>query len=497
MQMDVREPPASTRLPPTWGELKASGYVPVNVKEEMRRNLLAALRQGMNVFPGILGYDETVLPHLQNAILAQHDILFLGLRGQAKTRLARLLVNLLDEHAPAVAGCPLRSSPWAPLTKFAREQLGRLWEATPIEWIPRAQRYQEKLATPDVSIADLIGDVDPIKAVARKLELADEDVLHYGIIPRSNRGIFCINELPDLQARIQVGLLNIMEERDVQIRGFPIRMALDLAIVYTANPEDYTNRGNIITPLKDRIDAQILTHYPERLEVGMAITAQEAWTERPGAPRVQLAPLLKELVERVAMEARQSEYVDKGSGVSARMPISLLETIVSAAERRAVLHGEAQTWGRVHDFFTGVPAISGKVELIYKGEQEGTGNVAVHLIGRAVRAMFNSRVVPNWRPDREPKHDFPEFKPVVEWFERGRQLDLGDSLSHVEYIRRLRSVDQLEPVARRTLGVQEPEMVPLAMEFVLEGLHQNFLLSKRLLGSRVVYTDSLSTMMGD
>lgn len=484
-------------LPRTFGELKASGYVPKDVKEEMRLNLIHMLREGINPFPGILGYEETVVPQLENAVLAKHDILLLGLRGQAKTRMARLLVNLLDEYVPCVAGCPLRSDPTAPLTKVAREALKQHGDATYLEWVPRSARYQEKLATPDVSIADLIGDVDPIKAVSRKLDLADEDVIHYGIVPRSNRGIFCINELPDLQARIQVGLLNILEEKDVQIRGFPIRMPLDLAIVFTANPEDYTNRGNIITPLKDRIDAQILTHYPTNLEVGMAITAQEAWVDRKGAVPVVVLPLLRELVELTAIEARNNDYVDKNSGVSARMPIALFETMMSAAERRAVIHKEDRAFVRVHDLYTSVPAISGKVELVYKGEQEGIGNVAFHLVGRAVRSMFNHRFIPDWSPENESKYDFPEFKSVVDWFEEGRVLDLGDSIPYKEYVRRLKSVDGLEQLTRDKLKIESPEDTPLAMEFILEGLHQNFLLSKQLIGARVTYSDSLSSMIGD
>lgn len=481
----------------TIGELKAMGYKPVSVKEEMRRNLLRILRNGENPFKGIIGYDQSVIPQLENAILAQHDILLLGLRGQAKTRLARMLVNLLDEHIPAVAGCPLRSSPSEPITKYARNLVKDKGANTPIEWIPRSARYQEKLATPDVSIADLIGDVDPIKAVSRKLDLSDEDVIHYGIIPRSNRGIFSINELPDLQARIQVGLLNIMEERDVQIRGFPVRMPLDLAIIYTANPEDYTNRGNIITPLKDRIDAQILTHYPETIETGMAITQQEAWLDRTGAAVVGIAPLLRELVEQTSVEARRSDFIDKNSGVSARMSISFYETLYSVIERRSMIHGEDAGLGRIHDLFSSTPAISGKVELIYKGEQEGVGNVAFHLVGKAIRSAFNSRFVPGWEPDREPKHDFPEFKSTTDWFETGNKINLGDSMSQRDYTAALKSVPDLESLTRRLMKVEKAEELPLAMEFVLEGLHQNFLLTKRMMGNNVVYTDTLTSMMED
>jgi len=484
-------------LPSTFGDLKASGYTPVGVKDEMRRNLITMLRADENAFPGVLGYEESVVPQIENAILAKHDILLLGLRGQAKTRMARLLVNLLDEHMPCVPDCPLRSSPYEPLTKIARLRLAEQGDDMPIEWVHRSERYREKLATPDVSIADLIGDVDPIKAVSRKLDLSDEEVIHYGIIPRSNRGLFCINELPDLQARIQVGLLNILEEKDVQIRGFPIRMALDLAIVFTANPEDYTNRGNIITPLKDRIDAQILTHYPTSIDIGMAITAQEAWTDREGLGEVKVPALMRELVEQTAIEARDNDYVDKGSDVSARMPISLYETLISVVERRMVICSETAGLARIHDVHTSVPAISGKVELIYKGEQEGIGNVAFHLVGRAIRSMFNKRFVPDYQGEAETKYEFPEFQPVLDWFDAGNSVDLGDSINHAEYTKRLRDVPELEKLARgKAEGLGEDE-IPLFMEFILEGLHQNFMLTKRFMGKRVVYTDALSSMIGN
>lgn len=484
-------------LPATFGDLKASDYTPVGVKEEMRRNLIQMLRKGENAFPGVLGFEDSVIPQLENAVLAKHDILLLGLRGQAKTRLARLLVNLLDEHMPIIAGCPLRSSPFEPLTKIARLSLAEHGDDMPIEWVHRDERYREKLATPDVSIGDLIGDVDPIKAVSRKLDLSDEEVIHYGIIPRSNRGLFCINELPDLQARIQVGLLNILEEKDVQIRGFPIRMALDLAIVFTANPEDYTNRGNIITPLKDRIDAQILTHYPTSIEIGMAITEQEAWTDRADLGEVKIPALLRELVEQTAIEARDNDYVDKGSGVSARMPISLYETLVSVVERRMVICGEKVGHGRIHDIHTSVPAISGKVELIYKGEQEGIGNVAFHLVGRAVRSMFNQRFIPDYKGEAETKYEFPEFQPVLDWFDEGNSVDLGDSVDQAEYVKRLRGVPELEKIARGKDDGMVEEDLPLFMEFILEGLHQNFMLTKRFLGKKVSYTDALSSMIGN
>jgi magnesium chelatase subunit I len=484
--------------PATLGELKSSGYEVVSVKEEMRRNLIRKLRSGETLFPGIIGYDETVIPQIVTAVLSKHDFLLLGLRGQAKTRMVRSLVNLLDDEIPIVAGSQVNDNPFAPISKQARLLHEELGDALPVEWLRRDRRYQEKLATPDVTVADLVGDVDPIKAMSRRLDFSDEEVIHYGIIPRSNRGIFAINELPDLQPRIQVGLLNIMEEKDIQIRGFPVRIPLDLCIVYTANPEDYTNRGNIITPLKDRIDAQIITHYPEDLEHALAITAQEAWTERDPAQgaRVHVPEIFRELIERTAFEARKSEYVDRTSGVSARMPITFLETAVSAAERRALANREPEGVVRVADLFAGISAISGKVELVYKGEQEGIANVAQFLVGRAVREAFNRRFIPHYKPGREQKFNFPKFQPVVNWFENGNTLEIDDGMPQAEYLRALRSVEGLEAIARKELRPADDRALGAAMDFLMEGLHQNFLITKMLVGTKVVYTDTVSHMIG-
>lgn len=484
----------------TLGELKRSGYHPVSVKEEMRRNLIRKLRGGETLFPGIVGYDETVIPQITNAILARHDFLLLGLRGQAKTRIVRTLSSLLDPFIPVVKDSPINDDPFQPISKHSRTLVDTLGDDAPIDWIPRAQRYQEKLATPDVTIADLIGDIDPIKAMARKLDFSDEEVIHYGIIPRSNRGIFAINELPDLQPRIQVGLLNIMEEKDIQIRGFPVRIPLDLVIVYTANPEDYTNRGNIITPLKDRIDAQIITHYPEELHHAVAITEQEAWVERDGdgtGVQVKIPALFRELVERTAFEARKSEYVDRNSGVSARMPITLLETVASAAERRALLNGDTSAVVRVGDLFASVSAITGKVELVYKGEQEGITNVAQFLVGRAVREAFNKRFIPNYKPGREQKYSFPRFQAIVDWFENENALELSDDMPQKEYLKALRKVEGLETVTRESLKPADEGELGAAMEFLVEGLHQNYLITKATLNNgRIAYTDTVSHMMG-
>ncbi len=483
------------KLPMTLGALKASGWQDESVKDEMRRNLIAKLRTGEVLFPGIVGYEKTVVPQVVAAILAKHDFLLLGLRGQAKTRMIRQLVTLLDDHMPIVEGSHLNESPLRPITRRTRNLLDKHGDATPISWIPAASRYHEKLATPDVSIADLIGDIDPIKAVSRKLDLSDEEVIHFGIIPRSNRGIFAINELPDLQARIQVGLLNILEEKDIQIRGFPIRLALDVALVFTANPEDYTNRGNIITPLKDRIDAQILTHYPTNIRESQLITEQEAWSDRGIEVRVE--PILRELVEQIALEARESDFVDKASGVSARMGISFLETLYSIAEMRAHRHGEKVAIARVGDLFQALTALTGKIELVHQGEQEGLTNVAIHLIGKGVKEAFNSRFVGGHKKGRDKKTDFSAFQPIVDWFEAGNILEIDTMTPHEEYAKLLGGVGGLrDVVARMAKPGNEMEHL-LMMEFFVEGLHQNFLLTKRILDARVRYTDAVSYMMNE
>lgn len=483
-------------LAKTLGELRNSGWQDVSVKEEMRRNLVAALRRGDVLFPGIIGYDKTVIPQVVAAILAKHDFLLLGLRGQAKTRLIRQLVNLLDEQMPIIEGSPINESPFNPLTRQSREKIERMGDDTPIAWVHRSRRYQEKLATPDVSIADLIGDIDPIKAVAKKLDLGDEEVIHFGIIPRSNRGIFAINELPDLQSRIQVGLLNIMEEKDIQIRGFPVRLPLDVSLVFTANPEDYTNRGNIITPLKDRIDAQILTHYPEDMKHAMEITAQEAWVDRGSS--VTILPLIHELVEHVAVQARSSDFVDRASGVSARMAISLLETVYSNAEMRALKNGEGSSSARVADVFQSLTALTGKIELVHKGEQEGITNVALHLIGRAIKEAFNAKYVPGERKrGKDRKGDFSKFQPVIDWFEEGNVLELGTEMSHEKFEATLRAIPGLVSITKELMKPKGAEELVLGMEFIIEGMHQNFLLTKKILDARIRYTDAVSYMMNE
>src|SRR5262245_45208179 len=397
--------------PRTLGELKTSGYRPQTIKDELRKNLRCALAKGENPFPGIFGYERTVLPALHNAVLSRHDLLLLGLRGQAKTRLLRMLVNLLDPEIPAIAGSEINEDPFRPITKYGRRILSERGDDAPITWIPREERYREKLATPDVTIADLIGDIDPIKAATERRSYSDEEVIHFGIVPRTNRGIFAINELPDLQPRIQVGLLNILEERDLQIRGFPVRIPLDILLVFSANPEDYTNRGNIITPLKDRISSQILTHYPDDVKTAAKITAQEAWTERAARePRVELPDFFRELVEEIAFAARGSEFVDQSSGVSARMPISAIEILVSNLERRGLKHSEKRVAPRLCDLPATLPAITGKVEMVYEGEQQGAEVVAKRLIGAAVKKLFDARfpAPDSGRPTQRRREDLDD-----------------------------------------------------------------------------------------
>src|SRR5689334_18408596 len=407
----------------TLGELKKSGYRPKTIKEELRQNLIEKLKRKENTFPGIVGYEDSVIPDVERALLSKHNILFLGLRGQAKTRMARQMTELLDEYIPVIAGSEINDDPIAPISRFAKELIFEKGDDTPIEWIHRSQRYGEKLATPDVSVADLIGDVDPIKAANLRLSFADERVIHYGIIPKSNRSIFVINELPDLQARIQVALFNILEEGDVQIRGFKLRLPLDILFVFTANPEDYTNRGSIVTPLKDRIQSQILTHYPKSLENALAITEQEADIEKEQKQKVSISDLVKRLIEQVAFEARGSEFVDKKSGVSARLTISAFENAVSAAERRSIINKENNTQVWVSDLSGIIQSITGKIELVYEGEQEGPYQVAINLLERSIRTIF-AEFFPN--PDafkkkrsKDVSADENPYKSITRWFDAG------------------------------------------------------------------------------
>src|SRR5690349_18586199 len=412
----------------TLGELKRSGYKSVPVKDEIRKNLIESIRNKENTFKGIIGYEDSVIPDTERALLSRHNILFLGLRGQAKTRMARQMTDLLDEYIPVVAGSEVNDDPLKPLSKYAKDLIAEHADETPVEWIHRSERYGEKLATPDVSVADLIGDIDPIKAANLRLSFADERVIHYGIIPRSNRGIFVINEIPDLQARIQVALFNILEEGDIQIRGFKLRMPLDIMFVFTANPEDYTNRGSIVTPLKDRIESQILTHYPRLLETSLAITEQEAEVGDEQKAVVKVSDLVKRLIEQVAFEARGSEFVDKKSGVSARLTISAFENAISAAERRAIVNNEKQTQVWISDLVGIIPSITGKIELVYEGEQEGPYQVAFNLLEKATRTLFG-QYFPN--PDtlkkkrgKDTSPDDNPYRSITRWFDNGNRVDV-------------------------------------------------------------------------
>ncbi len=478
----------------TLGALKKSNWESVSVKEEIRRNLISKIRSGETLFPDIKGYDKSVIPQLQHALLAKHDIILLGLRGQAKTKILRQLVSFLDEYMPIVEGSEINDDPLNPVSKQARELIEEQGDETPIRWIHRSQRYGEKLATPDTAVADLIGDIDPIKAAAEKLTLANENVINFGLVPRTNRGIFAINELPDLQPRIQVALLNIMQERDIQIRGFNVRIPLDVAMVFSANPEDYTNRGNIITPLKDRIDSQILTHYPREIEVGMEITQQEAWISRNGDVQVTVPKLLKELLEEVAFEARSSEYIDQKSGVSTRMTITAMEQLISAAERRAIVNGESSTVARITDVFHMIPALTGKLELVYEGEQEGAINVAKHIIGKAIKKTF-AKHFPD--PEEQKKQDDESvYKPILDWFTDGNTLDLTDNLSRQQYEEALKQIPGLAAVTEEHFDVEDDENKLVLMDFVIEALHQHSMLGKEDMDDRRSYSDMLGSMLG-
>lgn len=476
----------------TLGELNKSGYRSKTVKDELRDNLIRKLQAKENVFEGIWGYEETVIPDLERAILAGHDVNLLGLRGQAKTRLARLMINLLDEHIPIVEGSELNDDPFAPISRFARDIIHDRGDLTPIAWVHRRERYAEKLATPDVSIADLIGDVDPIKAATLKLPYSDERVLHFGLIPRSNRSIFVINELPDLQARIQVALFNILQEGDIQIRGFKIRMPLDIQFVFTANPEDYTNRGSIVTPLKDRIDSQIITHYPKTLDVGKRITQQEARLKDEQRTRVSVNEIAKDLVEQIAFEARSSEHVDAKSGVSARLTISAYENLVAAAERRSIVNGEKTTRIRVSDFVGVIPAITGKVELVYEGEQEGPGIVASNLVVKALRTQFI-----NYFPDpdkfRKQKDKSP-YKKIADWFGDGNTVDLLNDMPQSEYEAALKRVPGLSDLINEFHRDKDAATKLFFMEFALHGLAAYSLISKHSLTAGLQFKDLISGM---
>ena len=475
------------------------------MKDEIRANLVARRRAGTPLFPGIVGFDRTVIPAVENAILARHDFILLGLRGQAKSRLLRGLASLLDPWLPAVAGCEIHDDPYAPACRRCRRLAAEQGGALPIEWLSPADRYREKLATPDVTVADLVGDVDPIKAATRRLTYADEESITYGIVPRTNRGIFAVNELPDLPSRIQVAFLDILEERDLQIRGFPVRLPLDLLVVFSANPEDYTNRGSIITPLKDRIDSQVLTHYPRTTAESMAITRQEAWTRRDGEVRVVVPEVVENAIEEAVFEARRSEFVDPASGVSQRAAISSLECVVSNAERRGLRTGEAEVRARVADLFAAVPALVGKLELVYEGEQQGTEAVARKVLGAAVRRAFESRFPPvhdargagkRRRADpAPPPGEDAHYRAVTRWFAAGNTVEVSDDAPEAAHRAALERVDGLLDLARRHGAPKSPAEETTMMELCLEGLHQCSVIAREDLDGRVAFKDMLKEML--
>lgn len=477
----------------TLGELKNSGYKSESVKDELRRNLITQLKKKEEGgFEGIVGFEDTVIPDLQTAILSRHNILLLGLRGQAKTRIARLLVNLLDEYVPYIEGSELYDDPLNPISWFGANIIKEKGDDTPIGWIHRSERYTEKLATPDVTVADLIGDVDPIKAATLKLTYSDERVIHFGLIPRAHRGIFVINELPDLQARIQVSLFNILQERDIQIRGFKLRLPLDIQFVFTANPEDYTNRGSIVTPLKDRIESQILTHYPRSIEISRKITQQEATLTQEQRATVEADGLVKDLVEQIAFEARNSEYIDKKSGVSARLTISAYENLISNAERRMIINHEDKTFVRIADFLGVIPAITGKIELVYEGELEGPAKVANILIGKAIKTLL-VKFFPD--PEKAKKSKTPNpYAEIINWFSDGNTLSVLDDLPLAEYKKVLTSVAGLKELVKQFHPRLVESQQLILMEFVLHGLAEFSQLSKGFLDNGFAFSDMFNSL---
>lgn len=474
------------------GTLRKSGYQSKSVKDELRDNLIKKLHSGQVVFTGVLGYEFTVFPEVERAILSRHNINFLGLRGQAKTRMARQMVELLDEYIPAIAGSPINDDPFIPISQFAKDLISSQGDATPITWIHRSERYTEKLATPDVTVADLIGDTDPIKAANLKLDYADERVIHFGLIPRAHRGIFVINEIPDLQPRIQVALFNILQEGDIQIRGFKLRLPLDLMFVFTANPEDYTNRGAIITPLKDRIQSQILTHYPKNIEISGAITKQEARLPAAQRERIEIPDLIAELIEQLAVEARKSEYIDQKSGVSARLTITAYENLASTVERRIILNKESKGRARIGDLIGVLPSLTGKVELVYEGEQEGSKGVALGLMGKAIRTRY-AQFFPDPELSKRRKNEPNPYAETIAWFS-DNELELLSDLDEVQYRKLLNTVPGLSRIVDKYAGKLSQSDRYMMMEFILHGLAEYSMLSKNLLEDGLAFGDLFNSV---
>jgi magnesium chelatase subunit I len=489
----MSSPKTSSELAKTFGDLKQSGYQSVSVKDELRANLIKKLKSGERLFRGIVGYDETVIPQLVNAILARHNVILLGLRGQAKSRIIRQLTELLDDQLPIVAGSEVNDDPFKPISAYGRQTLAVHGDLTHIDWIDRDSRFVEKLATPDVTIADIIGDVDPIKAAKGGHLLSDELTIHYGLLPRANRGIFAINELPDLAGKIQVGLFNIMQEGDVQIKGYPVRLPLDVMLIFSANPEDYTARGKIISPLKDRIGTEIMTHYPAELQTAVAITRQEAWVSRTGLgrgdgsiSRLHIPEFVRELVEQIAFEARDDDRVDKHSGVSQRMPITVIESVLSNAERRALLTSEEEILPRISDIYAAIPSMTGKMELEYEGEQIGAGRIARDLIKRAAGEIFEGYFVGI------------DFAPTVQWFDQGNNLRLADTASAKECKTLLEAVPELLDTAVIPFEFRPTDTAQLvaACEFVLEGLYAQNKISRNEEGGYTAVTKAKKDRRG-
>lgn len=477
----------------TLGELKAAGYQTKSVKDELRDNLIVKIKKGEDAFPGVWGYEDSVIPELERAILSRHNINLLGLRGQAKTRLAHLMVNLLDKYIPVVEGSEINDDPMKPMSRYAMELIKEKGDDTAITWMHKDERFAEKLATPDVTVADLIGDVDPIKAANLKLSYADDRVIHFGMIPRANRCIFVINELPDLQARIQVSLFNILEEGDIQIRGFKLRLPLDIQFVFTANPEDYTNRGSIVTPLKDRIGSQILTHYPDDVETARKITEQEAKLDSRQTDAVYVPDLAKDLLEQIIFEARESEYVDAKSGVSARTSITAFENLLSTAERRSLLNGGNHTMVRLSDFLGIIPSITGKIELVYEGEQEGADGVAAILIDDAVKTLF-----PTYFPKinkLERKDEETVYDELLHWFFQGEGFELMDDFTDEEYKRALDSIPALNQLLKEHQPDYDAKDAYFLKELLLWGLVSYKKLNKQRFTDGFEFKDLYSSFL--
>jgi magnesium chelatase subunit I len=477
----------------TLGALKATEYQAKDIKQELRDNLIYHIQNSLNPFEGIFGYDDSVIPQIEHAILAGHHINLLGLRGQAKTRIARLLTGLLDEWIPFVAGSEIFDDPFNPLSTFAKKQIESKGDSTPIAWVHRSARYFEKLATPDVTVADLIGDIDPIKAAQLKVAYSDERAIHFGMIPRANRCIFVINELPDLAARIQVALFNILEEGDIQIRGFQLRLPLDIQFIFTANPEDYTNRGSIVTPLKDRIGSQIVTHYPDEIETAIRISDQEAAIRPAQKALIRINPIARKLVEQISFEARENEYIDEKSGVSARLSITALENLYATAERRLLINQLQDTAIRLSDFIGVIPSITGKVELVYEGEQEGAVIVAENLIESAVKTMLENYFPAPSKLKRSDEHN--PYMGVLNWFGGGKTLDIPESLNDQRHEDKLKSITPLWHLVENKYAELDPDSKAFLMELVLWGLAAHNKISRNALPEVTSFSDLFSSYL--